>query len=113
MFYALAKAYSLDQNGIVVLDATHVSTHLRVDKTRQVSDLFDEVDLVMWNTDKNIVSGQNLQREYPIPPEVLDQFYKIFELPSEEDRKFFDKIIVLTNNDIASAIKELNLDFSK
>ena len=113
MFYALARAYSLDQNGIVVLDATHVSTHLRVDKTRQVSDLFDEVDLVMWNTDKNIVSGQNLQREYPIPPEVLDQFYKIFELPSEEDRKFFDKIIVLTNNDIASAIKELNLDFSK
>lgn len=113
MFYDLAKVYANDKDGIVILDATHVSTHLRVDKTRDIKPLFDEIDLVMWNIDKTVVSGQNLQREYPIPPEVLDQFFKIFELPTEEDKKYFDKICVVTNNDIAQVIKELNLNYSK
>ena len=113
MFYSLARVYSEDKDGVVILDATHVSTHLRVDKTRDLKPLFDEIDLVMWNIDKSVVSGQNLQREYPIAPEVLDQFYAIFELPTEEDKKYFDKICVVTNNDIAQVIKELNLNFSK
>ena len=114
LFYGLAEVYSNDKDGIVILDATHVSTHLRVDKTKHLRPLFDEIDLVMWDIDKTIVSGQNLQREYPIPPEVLDQFFKIFELPTEEDKKYFDKIsIVKSNNEIAEVIKELDLNYSK
>lgn len=111
LFYGLAEVYSHDKDGIVVLDATNVSTYLRVEKTKHLKPLFDEVDLVMWNIDRNVVESQNLQREYPIPPEALDKFLSIFELPSEIDKQYFDKICLVTNNDIASAIKELDLNY--
>jgi len=109
IFYSLAKSYALDKDGVVVLDATYVSTKLRVERNRALKELFNEVDLVMWNIDKQIVSNQNLQREYPIAPDVLDKFYEIFELPNEVDREFFNKIIVVTSNDIAPVINELGL----
>ena len=109
MFYGLAKVYAQDPNGIVILDATNVTSSLRVDYNKEVAFLFDEVDLVLWNIPKDIVSNQNLQREYPIPPEALDHFMEIFELPTEKDKEFFKRIIIIENSDIAPAIKELNL----
>ena len=78
IFYSLAETYSLDKDGVVILDATHVSTELRVEKNRRFRDLYDEIILVMWNVDKQVVSNQNLQREYPIPPEALEKFFRIF-----------------------------------
>ena len=105
IFYSLAEAYALDKDGIVVLDATHVSTDLRVDKNMELKPLFDELYLIVWNIDKQIVSNQNLQREYPIPPEALEMFFNIFEMPNDKDRAFFNKIIVIDNNDIATAIE--------
>ena len=110
IFFSLAKSYSLDKDGVVILDATHVSTSLRVDRNKPLKELFDEVDLVMWNIDKNVVANQNLQREYPIPPEVLEKFYSIFEPPTEKDKEFFDKILVIDSSDIAPIIEELNLN---
>ena len=107
IFYELAKSYSHDKEGIVILDATHITSTLRVDKNQILKPLFDEIILVMWKLDKNVVSNQNLQREYPIAPDVLDMFFNQFELPTEKDEKFFDKIIMITNNDIAPAIKEV------
>ena len=105
MFYELAKVYSLDSNGIVILDATHVTSELRVDKNIEIAKLFDEVDLIMWNIPKMVVSNQNFQREYPIPPDALEEFFSIFELPNERDKKFFDKILVIENSDITPAIE--------
>ncbi len=110
IFYGLAKSYAQDKDGVVILDATHTSSYLRVDKNMELKPLFDQTILVMWNIDRNVVSNQNLQREYPIPPEVLDEFFKIFELPNEKDEKFFDKIIIINNNDIAPAIEALELN---
>ncbi len=110
MFLSLAKTYSLDKDGIVILDATHISTDLRVGRNKDLKPLFDEVDLVLWNVDRMVVSNQNLQREYPIPPEAMDMFFSKFELPNEVDRSFFDKIIVINNADISSAIKDLKID---
>lgn len=110
IFYGLAKSYALDKDGVVILDATHTSSYLRVDKNLELKPLFDETILVMWNIDHNVVSNQNLQREYPIPPEVLDQFFEIFELPTDKDKKFFDRIIIINNNDIAPAIEALELN---
>ena len=104
MYYDLARVYSKDPDGIVILDATHVSTKLRVDANREIAKLFNEVDLVMWNIDRQTVSNQNLQREYPIPLEALNKFFEIFELPNEFDEAFFDHIIVIENSDIAPAI---------
>ncbi len=112
IFFSLAKTYSLDKEGVVILDATHVNSYLRVDKNKNLKKLFDEVILVMWNIDRNVVSNQNLQREFPIPPDVLDKFYEIFEPPTDKDRKFFDKIIVINSNDLAPVIKELELNLN-
>lgn len=112
IFFSLAKTYSLDKDGVVVLDATHVSKKMRVDRNKKLKHLFEEVDLVMWNIDKQVVANQNLQREYPIAPDVLERFYQILELPTEDDEKFFDKIIMVTSNDIAPVIQELGLSGS-
>ena len=112
IFFSLAKTYSLDKEGVVVLDATHVSKKMRVDRNKKLKHLFEEVDLVMWNIDKQVVANQNLQREYPIAPDVLERFYQILELPTEDDKKFFDKIIMVTSNDIAPVIQELGLSGS-
>ncbi len=112
IFFSLAKTYSLDKEGVVVLDATHVSKKMRVDRNKKLKHLFEEVDLVMWNIDKQIVANQNLQREYPIAPDVLERFYQILELPTEDDEKFFDKIIMVTSNDIAPVIQKLGLSRS-
>lgn len=109
MFIDLAKVYALDKEGVVILDATNVSSKLRVGRVNELKDLFDETILVMWNIDQATVFNQNFQREHPIPPEALTKFLKIFELPTEEDKKVFDKIIILENNDITPAIEALEL----
>ena len=105
IFYGLARTYALDKDGIVILDATHINVELRVERNRPLKSLFNEVDLVMWNIDRQTVSNQNLQREYPIPPDALDMFLNMFELPTDADREFFDKIILIENSDIAPAIE--------
>ena len=114
MFLELAKVYALDKDGVVILDATHVSSDLRVNKAKELKHLFDETILVMWNINKATVFNQNFQREHPIPPEALEKFIKIFELPTEKDKEVFDKIIIVENNDITPAIEalELHLDNS-
>ena len=109
MFVELAKVYALDKEGVVILDATHVSSDLRVNRAKQLKDLFDETILVMWNINKATVYNQNFQREHPIPPEALAKFIQIFELPTEKDKEVFDKIVVLDNNDITPAIEALEL----
>ena len=105
MFIELAKTYSNDKEGIVILDATHISADLRVDRNMVLKDLFDEIDLVMWDLDKDLVNNQNLQREYPIPPDALAKFISMFEQPNEKDEAFFDKIIFVKDHNIASAIE--------
>lgn len=110
MFPALAEVYAMDKDGVVILDATHISSELRVDRNKDLRNLFDEVILLMWSLDKNVVSNQNLQREYPLPPEAMEMFFKKFELPNEKDKEFFDRIIMVKDNNIASVIEELKLD---
>lgn len=109
MFIELAKVYSNDKDGLVILDATHISTDLRVGRNSELKKYFDEIDLVMWDIDRSIVSNQNLQREYPIPPEAMEMFFRTFEKPTGVDKKFFDKIIIINNSDIAPAIEALKI----
>lgn len=110
MFYSLAEIYGRDKNGIVILDATNISATLRVDKTQELRKSFDKAYLIMWNIDPLIVKNQNLQREYPIPPKVLDHYIEVFELPTEKDKAFFDKIILIENSDISPAISMVTND---
>ena len=109
IFLDLAKSYASDKEGIVILDATHINSELRVDRNMALKPLFDETYLVVWNIDRLVVSNQNLQRDYPIPPEAMNMFFEKFELPDEKDKAFFDHIIYINNSDIAPAIEALQL----
>ena len=109
LFYALANTFALDPDGVVVLDATHITTKLRVDKNKELAKKFSNVYLVIWELDKDIVNNQNLQRDYPIPPDAMDVFFANFEKPNEIDRAFFDKIIEVKDDNISEAIKALEL----
>lgn len=109
-FYNLAKVYALDKDGIVVLDATNYSSEKRISSLKDIKSLFSEVDLVSFNIDQQVVSNQNLQREYPIAPEVLDRFFEIFEKPTKADEEFFDRILTINDSDIADAVEAITGD---
>lgn len=110
IFLDMAKTYASDPNGIVILDATHINSDLRVKRNLPLKELFNETYLVVWNLDHLVVSNQNLQRDYPIPPEAMNMFFNKFEMPDEVDKEFFGHIIYINNSDIAPAIEALNLD---
>jgi len=109
-FYNFAKVFALDKDGIVILDATNYSSEKRINSIRDIKPLFSEVDLVTFNIDQQVVSNQNLQREFPIPPEVLDKFFEIFEKPTKEDEEFFDRILTINDKDIANAVEAITGD---
>ena len=113
IFIDLAKSYANDKDGTVILDATHINSDLRVNRNMCLKPLFDEIYLVVWNIDRLVVSNQNLQRDYPIPPEAMNMFFEKFEMPDEVDKAFFDHIIYINNSDIAPAIEALKLEPKK
>lgn len=113
IFLDLAKAYSSDKDGVVILDATHINSDFRVGRNKVLRPFFDETYLVVWNLDHLVVSNQNLQRDYPIPPEAMNMFFNKFQMPDEVDKSFFDHIIYINNSDIAPAIEALNLEVNK
>ena len=107
MYYELAKVYSLDKEGIVVLDSTNSKTEFRVDKVVPIKDRFDEVDLVIFKLDKITVMEQNLDRKYPIPSDALERLIDNFEDITDVDKKFFDNICVVNKHDLTPIIEEI------
>ena len=96
MFYELAKVYSADPKGIVVLDATNRNVEYRVNCVRELKKYFDEAELVIFDIDFELVSKQNLEREFPVPQEVLQEYFDNFELPQKEDYEFFNNVYICT-----------------
>ena len=39
---------------------------------------------------------QNLDREFPVPEDVLEEYFINFELPTPEDYKFFMNVYIAT-----------------
>ena len=91
MYYELAAVYSQDKNGIVVLDATNRSRKYRIECVRELKTHFDEADLVIFDIPKEIVMKQNLEREFPVPEFVLEEYFREFEPPTKEDYEFLKK----------------------
>lgn len=97
MFYELPKVYSVDKEALVILDATQTIKKFRTDVLidKKLKDYFDEVDLVVFNLDKEIVKIQNKNRDWPVPQEVLERFFNEFTLPNEEEIGFFKKVFYI------------------
>ncbi len=108
MFYELPKVYALDKEAIVLLDATHATPEIRCNSIKELIPLFDEVSLVMFKLDKELVKNQNIRREFPVPQSVLDNFYDYFKDLNELDYKTFKHIYVIKElNQIASLMDNI------
>lgn len=107
MYYKLAKVYSLDKQGIVVLDSTNAKTEFRVDKVLPLKKSFNEVDLVVFKLDKITVMEQNLDRKYPIPSDALEKLIDNFEDIGDREKEFFDNIYIVDKHDLSPIIEQI------
>ena len=105
LFYSLARSYSEDKDGIVILDATNAKKEYRYDNIKQYKDLYDEIDLVCFQISKDLVLKQNREREFPIPEDALLRLIDAFEMPGEAEKEFFDHIDIVTDHNTDKIIK--------
>jgi tRNA uridine 5-carbamoylmethylation protein Kti12 len=107
MFYGMARIYAMDPDGIVILDATNSVCEYRVKIIEPFRKIFDEIDLVAFDLDKEVVRFQNLNRCFPVPSEVLEELFEKYEGPNEIDEKFFDNIHIIKDHNIQPIIEKL------
>ena len=107
IFYKLPEVYSYDKEAYVVLDATHMFVSRRIDNTIDLKPLFDEIDLIYFDIDKDIIIKQNKNRDWPVPDYAMESFFANFQKPTIEDEKFFDHVYVIKNNDIEDVINKI------
>jgi tRNA uridine 5-carbamoylmethylation protein Kti12 len=107
MFYELPKIYSLDKESIVIMDATAISEKYRVDANINLKKYFDETILVFFEISKDIIDKQNLNRDFPIPQVAIDYYFKNIQKPSKIDEEFFDKILIIKDNNFLKIVSEL------
>ena len=104
VYYELVKAYSVDKDGIVILDATHSKKIYRIDNIKPFKPLYNQIDLVCFRLDKELVFAQNKDRENPIPKEALETLINNFEMPDEEEYKFYDHLDIIKDHEIDKII---------
>lgn len=107
IFYQLPRAFSLDEDAIVILDSTNTLSKYRVDATEELKQYFDEVDLVVFKIERDVLEKQNLEREFPIPIEALTYYYDNFEMPNEKDESFFDNIYIIESRDFHKTVYKI------
>ena len=105
-YYDLAKLYSRDKKGIVVLDSTNISTTYRVEAARTLRPLFEQVDLISFAIKPDVVYRQNLDREWPIPTEALTEYLEEFQLPTKDDEEVFDNIHVIKDKNFKEIVEK-------
>lgn len=105
IYYSLIEVYSVDKNGIVILDATHSKKIYRLDNIKPYKHLFDQVDLVCFRLDKELVLKQNKDRENPIPRENLLKLIDQFEMPDDEEKDFYDHVDIIKDHEIDKIIQ--------
>lgn len=106
MFYDLARVYARDPEGTVVLDSTNTMAHYRLEAGKALRGLFEQIDLISFHMKPETIYRQNLDREWPIPTEVLANYIETFEQPGDEDYEFFDHVYILDNKDFNEIINK-------
>ena len=104
IYYSLVETYSIDKNGIVILDATHSKKVYRLDNIKPFRRLYDQIDLVCFRLEKEMVYAQNKDRENPIPNEDLSKLIEEFEMPDDEERAFYDHVDIIKDHEIDKII---------
>ena len=107
IFFGLVEAYSNDEDGIVILDSTNINSGHRIEIYNRFKNDFDEIYLISFILNKEVVAQQNKEREYPVPDYVLTMFMDKFEAPKEEEYSLFNKIYVVSNEQIDLLINDI------
>ena len=107
LFYGMTHVYGMDENGIVILDSTNSICKYRVSIVQPFRKLFQEIDLVAFDIDRETVHKQNKERDYPVPDDVLDRLIERYEGPNELDCRFFDNIHIIKDHNIEPIIELL------
>ena len=66
--------------------------------------MYDEIDLVCFRLDKELVLEQNKDRENPIPKKALLKLIDNFEMPDEEEYAFYDHLDIIKDHEIDKII---------
>ena len=106
MFYDLARVYSKDPNGIVVLDSTNAARKYRLEAGKALRDLFETIDLISFHMKPETRYRQNLDREWPIPTELLTHYIETFQLPTKEDYDNFDNIYIIKDKNFKEVVEK-------
>lgn len=108
MFYELPKSYAFDKKALTILDATNPTHEARTAKIEHLKKYYDEVILVVFDLDKELVKHQNLEREFPIPEDVMERFFDYFEPINEIEYEFYDKVYLIKNvNEVREIVEAL------
>ena len=105
IYYSLIETYSIDKNAIVVLDATHSKKVYRLDNIKPFKQMFDQIDLVCFRLDKELVLKQNEGRENPIPKDSLLRLIDQFEMPDDEERTFYNHVDIIRDHETDKIIE--------
>lgn len=97
IYYSIVETYSIDKDGIVVLDATHSKKTYRLDNMKRYRSLYDEIDLICFKLDPQIVIAQNSGRNNPIPDDALMRLMNEFEMPDQDEYNFYDHVDIVTD----------------
>ena len=107
IFYNLPRVYSKDEEAIVIMDATHIKSSLRLRVCNDLRHYYDETDLVFFKIDSDVVRMQNIGRKYPVKADVLEQFLQNIEDPTPEEYEAFDNIYIIKDANLSVAVNEI------
>ena len=107
LFYGMAHVYAMDKSGICILDATNSVCKYRVGITQPFKKMYEEIHLVAFDIDRDVVRSQNLNRLFPVRPEALEELFEKYEAPNEKDYEFFDSVTIIKDHNILEVIEKL------
>ncbi len=87
------------------MDATNAKKQYRLDNIRPCKNMYDQIDLICFKLEKDIVIRQNRERDNPIPDEPLLKLIEEFELPDEEERAFYNHVDIIKDQKLDDIIK--------
>ena len=107
LFYGMAHVYAMDKSGICILDATNSVCKYRVGITQPFKKMYEEIHLVAFDIDRDVVRSQNLNRLFPVRPEALEELFEKYEAPNGKDYEFFDSVTIIKDHNIQEVIEKL------
>ena len=107
VLYEVVKAYSFDEKGIVILDATNIYSRYRIELFHMFKKYYKEIYLVFFSIKTETLINQNEEREYPVPLDVLQSFRERLEPPIEKEEQLFNGVFKVDSHDIEPIIDKI------